>query len=213
MVSIGLVGPVIVNFKGFTELIKSVDRPVTPYIMDNWTENHGVSKGWNEGIWRGITQDVLIIANDDVIFHPGTIDKLVESAYDVDLVSVVATDTGQEGLHFEGFPDFCCYAIRPRDFVEKFGWFDENFSPAYFEDNDMHYRIKLAGGKSAMRLDAQVDHGGSTTQFWHGEDKRVVSHNMFESNRNYFVRKWGGRPREEIFTRPFNDESKSIKDW
>lgn len=212
---VALAVPVMSNFKGFTELMASVDIAIKPTVIDNWTENRGVAKAWNKAIADNMSEEVLIIANDDVVFWPGTLRKLVLAAYYVDLVSVVGSETGQYGLHYEGFPDYCCYAIKPKEFVEKFGTFDENFRPAYFEDNDMHYRMKLAGGESAMLLDARVTHVGSVTQNMGGDgnlDPRVVSHEQFVLNREYYIAKWGGEPGNERFKTPYNFDM-SYKEW
>lgn len=215
MLSVGLVVPVLSNFTGFAQLINSVDYPIRPIILDNWNGNRGVAASWNEGIRRGADLDRIIICNDDVAFWPGTIEKIIKGhEYGYDLLSVVATDTGQTGYLIPEKPDFCCFAIRP-SFVEKFGYFDENFKPAYFEDNDMYYRMRLAGGRSALKLDARVDHHGSVTQFkgkGQDSDDRVVSHHQFRLNRDYYAAKWGGWPGKEQYTTPFN-RGGSIKDW
>lgn len=210
---VGLVVPVMKNFKGFARLMASVDYPVRPYVINNWDYNHGVSKAWNAGIDWAMDEDLVIVCNDDVIFHPGTIKTLVNQMaddQDIDLCSVVSTDTEQYGFHEADFPDFACYIIQPRDFTDKFGTFDENFTPAYFEDNDMAYRIKLAGGKQGLCLHARVEHEGSATQFMDNEP--VVSSQRFELNRDYYMAKWGGIPHEEKHTTPFNS-GRSIKDW
>lgn len=216
MLSIGLVVPVLSNFTGFAQLMNSVDAPIKPIILDNWNGNRGVAASWNQGIARGIECARLIICNDDVAFYPGTIAKLINmETMPYDLVSVVSTDTGQKGFLEDEKPDFCCFAIQPERFVESFGWFDENFKPAYFEDNDMYYRMKLAGAKTALRLDARVDHGGSVTQLkgkGHDTDDRVVSHHQFRLNRDYYTAKWGGEPGQEKYKTPF-DRGGSIKDW
>lgn len=199
---VGLIVPVMKNFTGFATLMASVDYPVRPYIIDNWTENHGVPKGWNMGIDRAIAndEDVVIISNDDVTFWPGTIAKLVREMWTADLASVVSTDTGKTGFMAADFPDFACFAIKPREFIDKFGYFDEHFSPAYFEDNDMTYRVKLAGGVQGLILDARVDHAGSVTQ---NMDGPVVTSPMFEANRAYYAGKWGGVPGQETYEAPF----------
>lgn len=214
MTKIGLVVPVLNNFKGFTELMESVDVPVLPIVIDNWNKNIGVSCGWNEGIRRAIKReiDVLLISNDDVVLMPGAIDNIIDSLPDYDLVSAAQIKDRRPttGL-IEGPADFSFFAIRPMEFVKKFGWFDQNFSPAYFEDNDMHYRILLAGGKTAMRFDAQMKHKGSVTQ--NSKKGGVVSSKMFEDNRAYYIRKWGAIPGDEEFKHPFNDVNMSIKNW
>lgn len=214
---VGLVVPVLSNFTGFTSLMRTVDISVMPLVIDNWTENRGVAAAWNEGIRRGWDQEFIIIANDDVTFYPETMGRLIEGLSLYDLVSVVATDTGQSGYLEDEKPDFCCFAIKPISFINKFGWFDEKFRPAYFEDNDMYYRMELAGGRSALRLDARVDHEGSATQFkGQGPDTedRVVSHDQFRANRDYYKTKWGGIPGEEKYDRPYNGiTGKTYKDW
>lgn len=214
---IGLVVPVLNNFTGFAELMNSVDVAVKPIILDNWNGNRGVAASWNEGIRRAWDQEVVIIVNDDVVFYPGTITKLVESLREYELVSAVSTDTGQVGYLEDEKPDFACFAISPIYFTDTFGWFDENFKPGYFEDNDMHYRMQVKGACSALRLDGRVDHAGSMTQFKGSRDfntnDRVVSHEQFRANRNYYAAKWGGEPGNEKYTQPFNMSHRSIKDW
>ena len=215
---VGLVVPVMKNFKGFTRLMASVDIPITPYVINNWDHNNGVAAGWNAGIKWGFQEDYLIICNDDVVLYPGTLTKLIVCLMrnalknPVDLVSVVASDTGQTGYIDYEFPDFACFAISPKPFVEKFGWFDEKFTPAYFEDNDMVYRIKVGGGRQGLCLDARVEHDGSATQYMDRENP-VVNSDLFEANRAYFKAKWGGLPHEEVYTTPHNQPNLTIKDW
>lgn len=212
---IGLVVPVLSNFTGFAELMESVDVAVKPIVIDNWNTNRGVAGGWNEGIKRGLNQDVLIVTNDDVKFHPGTIETMAAAIGEYDLVSGEPYENLGSGF-LEDQPEFCCFAINPVNFVDKFGWFDENFTPAYFEDNDMHYRIKLGGGKTARIHHARIDHKGSVTQFKGSTDPdtpdRVVSHEQFRLNRGYYVTKWGGEPGDEKYTTPYNIGG-DIKRW
>jgi GT2 family glycosyltransferase len=207
MVKIGLVIPVLHNFKGLAELLKSVDRQVQPIIIPNWNHNLGVSVGWNLGIEQSIYYgcDVTIVANDDIVFDPNTIQKLRDAVrWDkYDLATVINTRDEQVRKYraYDDHPDFSCFAIEPVSFTEKFGHFDEKFSPAYFEDNDMHYRLKLAGALVGRRLDAGAFHAGSVTQNWGG--KQVVNGTMFNANRDYYVSKWGGTPGNELYTIPF----------
>lgn len=206
---LGIAVPVMKNFKGFTELIASVDEAFIPIVVQNWSNNIGVSAGWNFGLRTAIAEniDYLLIPNDDVILHPATLYKLMGELQDKIFI------TGSAGSSVEAYdehPDFACFMVQPHKFVERYGWFDENFSPAYFEDNDMAYRIKLAGDKYIRRLDATFTHAGSVTQ---NMDGPVVSSAMFERNRAYYRTKWGADPLAEIYTHPFNDESKHPNDW
>ena len=208
MKSVGLVVPVYKNFEGFAELMHSVDIPVKVYVIDNWRNNRGVSGGWNEGLNRSIHDylDVTFIVNDDVVFEPGTMRKMVLGvAEGYDLVTGFNTrDENYDHLNGEvkyiESPDYACFAVDPIKFVSTFGYFDENFKPAYFEDNDMNYRIKLKGGKDRKRTDAPFFHKGSVTQNWGGS--QVVTSEMFEKNRAYYTWKWGGEPGQETLTSP-----------
>lgn len=215
---VGLVVPVMSNFKGFAELIRSVDIPVVPYIEDNWNDNCGVSKAWNKQIKRALDDncDYIFVCNDDTIFAPGTMEKLIEAAPFYDLVSGINTRDFNvtERTEFVTNPDFASFLITPRT-IEKFGWFDETIN-SYFNDNDYAYRIKLGGGHYGARLDAGFYHVGSVTQF-KGKDEttndRVVSHEEFRALQYRYVSKWGGTPGNETFTNPYANTAKTIKDW
>lgn len=215
MVDVVLAAPVLSNFKGFTELIASVDISVRPYVHPNWIENEGVSKGWNAAIDFGQTADVVVICNDDIVFEPGCLSRLVDAVmgHQYDLVTAINTrdfSVHESAVGHEDEPDFSCFAIDPVIFLSKFGYFDEKFSPAYFEDNDMAYRIKQANGNYVKLLDARMHHAGSVTQNMGGN--QVVTSPMFEQNRAYYISKWGGQPGEEKWSTPFNQHG-SIKDW
>lgn len=209
---IALVVPVYKNFAGFANLMASVDQEVVPVIIPNWENNIGVSKGWNAGLLRALNHgaDITIISNDDVSLHPGTIRKLSQNIDRFDIISGTNRRDIAEVDGFDEHPDFSLFAVKTRSFVNKFGFFDENFSPAYFEDNDMARRVLVSGGSYGRMLNAGMYHVGSVTQ---NMDGPVVTSSMFETNRDYYIRKWGGQPMEEKFTYPFNDESKTIKDW
>jgi GT2 family glycosyltransferase len=209
---ISFIVPVMKNFRGLSELIQSVDEEIYPIIIPNWVENVGVSKGWNDGLSKAIDMgsEYAVISNDDVLLNPGTIHKMVMGLNDFDLVSATNTRDDESYEGYDEHPDFSCFAVKPKEFISKFGWFDENFSPAYFEDNDMARRMIISGGTYRRDLSATMFHRGSVTQ---NMDGPVVTSPMFERNREYYTRKWGGWPGSEVFTSPFNDSSKTIKDW
>lgn len=214
MGGLGLVVPVFKNFPGFAELMESVDVPVRPIIIPNWRDNIGVSKGWNAGIQKAIdlNLDIALVVGDDVTFRPGTITKLLDSFWRCDLITASNERDGvpdTDDVYVEA-PDYSCFMIRPKEFVRRVGWFDENFSPAYFEDNDMAYRLKLMEMKQLRQLDAPMFHKGSVTQNWEGAP--YVSGEMFERNRSYYAAKWGGGPGNETFTHPFDDDRIGLLD-
>lgn len=213
--AVGLAVPVLYNFEGFTRLMASVDRSVTPYVIPNYDENIGVSRGWNEALRRATDDDMdyLLISNDDVVFEPGAIATLLREFRLVDdLLTMTNTRNGDPGEGSADAADFSCFMVSPSHFVSKFGTFDEKFSPAYFEDNDMAYRMRLLGGTYRQILHARMYHAGSVTQNWKG--KQVVTGKMFETNKAYYVTKWGGTPGNEVYKAPFNGiTGKTPKDW
>jgi GT2 family glycosyltransferase len=213
---IGLIVPVYKNFKGFTQLMHTVDVPIHPIVIPNWEENMGVSGGWNIGLAKAIDKglEYAVVSNDDILLHPGTILKIIEGLDDYEMVTPrnVREDSRVfDEPEYEEHPDYSCFAVRPKSFVDIHGWFDENFVPAYFEDNDMHYRGKLAGTEHMRRMDATMFHVGSVTQNYDGVP--VVNHEMYQTNREYYRQKWGGWPGEETFTHPYNREDKDWTFW
>jgi GT2 family glycosyltransferase len=193
-------------------------------IVKRNEENKGCGGGWNQGLEYGMAHGFthFLIVNNDVLLSPLTIDrlytrfkvgdKLLVSAVDVsgelpvpqqilDPNHPVSHKDASEAPH----PSFSCFMVS-RETVEKVGYFDEAFFPAYFEDNDFHYRIKLAAGDEAAiaTTRAVYYHFGSRTQN-EAIAAPIVKGDMFEANRRYFIRKWGGAPGSEQFTHPFND--------
>jgi GT2 family glycosyltransferase len=208
-VKIGLIVPVMKNFKGFTQLMRSVDVPVLPLVQDNWTYNHGVSVAWNNGLSEAINNkcDYALVVNDDVVLRRGLIDTLIRH---VDDYNVTVSPTNETGLCHPRGLNFWCFALEPRKFVARFGYFDEKFSPAYFEDDDMAYRIRLGGG-NPLTIPQTAYHQVMGTQAM--DDKVVVGAGIWDRNHAYYEKKWGGPGGQERFTHPFNDETKTIKDW
>lgn len=212
---LAVVVPVMVNFKGLAELLCSVDYNAVPIIYNNWDFNHGVAKAWNDGLRIAMKRNIgnVLIVNDDITFEPGTISKMMNSMYTQPFVSALNKRdfTPATTESYDDEPDFSCFMVHPKQFTNRLGFFDENFYPAYFEDNDMGYRMRLAGWlANTRRLDAPVFHKGSVTQNWDGG--MTVSSPQFEKNRLYYRTKWGGVPGQEQYKTPFG-QGGSIKDW
>ena len=236
---IGLVTPVLNNFKGYCQLIGSLrGRLIHPIIVPNWAQNRGVAPAWNWGIKKAFELGCshVLVTNDDIVISKELPDilaaRLTKSMFEGDNVILAsgrnvrgnpAFDGTMEGLEamrppadyageVEGdSPDFSCFMVTPRT-IQEIGWFDQNFRPAYFEDNDYHYRIHLAGFKTANMAHAPIYHVGSQTQNNPANKGPVVTGQMFDANRQYYRAKWGGNPGEEKFKTPFNHHQ-SFKDW
>jgi GT2 family glycosyltransferase len=101
--------------------------------------------------------------------------------------------------------------------IDRIGYFDGNFWPAYSEDQDHMYRVKLAGAPWADVPDVRAIHGepplwGSST-IWSDNALRMRCEVTQRNNALYYKSKWGGSPGQEVFTHPYDDPSLSLKDW
>jgi len=214
--TIALIIPVLSRFDLFTRLMYSVDCDVRPYVIDNYVHNTGVSGAWNEGMRRALADgyEYAIITNDDVTFEKGAIEEIYSILKETDATLVSAN----QNMWFKGDEryvpgaDFFCFGINIPKLINNCGSFDENFFPAYFEDNDMHRRMNLVGAKGYVARHAVAWHVGSATQNADPANPNC-SGEQFGQLREYFIRKWGGQPGQEVFERPFNDETKDIWDW
>jgi GT2 family glycosyltransferase len=83
-----------------------------------------------------------------------------------------------------------------RGCIEKIGWFDEVFWPAYFEDWDFHRRLVLAGD----------DQTGVATGVRHHKSASTGGrHPLWRHNLATFSAKWGYDPQTGLclFTTPY----------
>lgn len=220
--AIPLIVPVLKRFDLFTYMIRSIDYEIKPYVIPNYQINLGVSAAWNEGMRNALSDGYkyAIITNDDVRFDKNCIKQIEKTLVETDAVIVSANQNGlidPKNKLING-ADFFCFGVDIVNLVNKVGTFDENFYPAYFEDNDMEYRIKLAGLKSVINTRAIAFHEQSATQFADDPSRMNPSKwncrpEKFEELRGYYIKKWGGEPREEKFTHPFNNNKINIWEW
>jgi hypothetical protein len=92
------------------------------------------------------------------------------------------------------------FAIN-RACIQTVGFFDEEFFPAYFEDNDYHRRVKIA---DETRYIGNVEE--MLPEFRrNSETHRRMPHLIrFNHCQAYYHAKWGGPPGAEQFAVPFN---------
>ena len=168
-----------------------------------------LARSWNMGIKEALKEcDYVIFPNLDIEASFYTIDNLVDFAKEDDSVmwSGRCSNTGAnypkgnftvDSYHV--YDNFAFPMVNDRLFKEV-GEFDENFIPAYGEDVDMQHRIDLAGKKHTCVENAPFIHFGQVTVHnspdWQGQSPLQVN--------DYFVKKWGGEPRQHKFKTPFN---------
>jgi GT2 family glycosyltransferase len=196
-------------------------------------ERWGFQKSVNFGVKYGFEHgtDFCLICNNDIVLHPEAIWRMVERFQKDDVGMVTAMDVAgemrengkqplmigninakeKEALEESPHPHFSCFMVS-KECWEIVGELDELFDPAYFEDNDYHYRMGLAGLVAITYPPAMFYHYGSRTQNEADENGRpIVISMMFENNKAFYVRKWGGLPGHEQFTLPYDDATKTIK--
>jgi GT2 family glycosyltransferase len=184
-----------------------------------------VAGAWNHGIRQAMLKraDYFVVVSNDARPAPGSIEALLEFGHDpvnrnVALWSGIPVDQwevvrAREERSSDG-ADFAFFCLR-LETVDEFGWFDENFRPAYFEDNDYYARIVLGGKECHKLYGAPFQHLGSQTIKHDAEMAHHVKH-WFEINRHYFASKWGvpqpkndqNAVRASYFQSPFNSKKK-----
>jgi GT2 family glycosyltransferase len=90
--------------------------------------------------------------------------------------------------------------IIPKKTYIKLGMFDEQFHPAYYEDNDYTYRMKMQGIRpfKIPFLNPIVYKNSQTIE----KDPTIMAYSKI--NRSRYLAKWGGLPNQEIYTKPYN---------
>jgi len=154
---------------------------------------------WNQIIENSMVKlggEYCLVTNNDIILHPKTIDNLVDfleaSEEDIVLASALnvrgALEKPWDILNYEldmetphsEHPDFACYMINKKC-VNVVGLFNEQFKPAYFEDNNYHDRILFRHLRAVSTPSAPYYHYGSVTQ--NQVENGLVKGETFEKNR------------------------------
>jgi GT2 family glycosyltransferase len=149
--------------------------------------NLGCGGSWNFIIRSRPAGPWWLIVNADLTFGPG----------DLGRADTHMTEHGGFAMLFE-YGAFCLDNTT----VDQVGWFDENYHPIYFEDRDYEHRLELAG-IPAVRLDTACHHDNSSTI--HSDSHYAARNNStFQSNAEYFVKKWGNFPRQgNLWSQPY----------
>lgn len=221
---------VILINNGSTNFISQNDDKAYSFFdsIVQFNENKGAQFVWNLGINEGFRQkfDYTLTLNNDVLLHKASINKLVErfEKGGVGMVTcmnmrgqvkkpediyLLKTEDYEKTDESES-PDFSAF-MSDKKAWETVGEFDTGFYPAYFEDNDYHYRMKLLGIKAINFPQALYYHYGSRTLNEVLEKRPGVPSLLFIKNQQYYTLKWGGLPGQEKYKHPFNNIRNSVK--
>lgn len=157
--------------------------------------NRGLAASWNEGIHEALIggADLIAVINDDIVFMEDGFAKFINFAKDNedgDLFFALGSED-EHGEEIIRSQDFACYLARP-SLLEKIGYFDENFFPAYFEDTDYFLRAQRAGVNIKILDEVVMRHSRSSSI--KNPRFREILGGCFAKNKEYFYRKWGGDP-------------------
>ncbi len=151
-----------------------------------------VAKAWNLGFKEG--GDLTIVTGDDVVFGKNTLGDL-ELAANGSAANFLYPATNASQM-------FCVYTAKMALF-EKIGWFDEQFFPAYFEDNDFFRRMTIAGEGAVPIAECEpYHHDTSSTLKSLNPPEQEEHHTQFRENQRRYINKWGGLPGSEIYDAP-----------
>lgn len=151
--------------------------------------NIGVAASWNLIIKSTPLAKWWLITNSDIEFGHGALETLANTV-----------EPNRPAIY--QMLGFAAFAITPSA-VERVGFFDENFHPAYCEDIDYARRATLAG-VPIVDVPSELRHVGSATIYGDQHYMRLNG-NSYPSNVAYYERKWGGTMHGgEQFSVPFN---------
>lgn len=198
----------------------------------HYEQNRGYSYAYNDAMDYALTDDdnLLLWCGNDIVLRPCSIDWLVraitESDYEMlcgneilnkEILTVNPGAYKEFGYKFgfnepkytelkygSGGMNHSCL-IRKKSVFDKVGYYDVNFFPAYFEDNDYARRCDLLGIKYGTVESALFYHFWSRS-IYEGGLKQLNSE-RFGKNRAYYISKWGGAPKQETYDKPFGSDS------
>jgi GT2 family glycosyltransferase len=158
--------------------------------------NMGLAGAWNLAIKAAPRAAFWFLPNNDVAFGPGDLGRLADAMAD-------------PAPHVAMLYEYAAFALN-RAVVDAVGWFDENFYPIYCEDSDYRWRCRITGIP-------EVEVPGSTThaesQSWQADGTvRLANRLSYGRNRAYYLDKWGGDPRAEVYRSPF-DRGGWVGEW
>lgn len=183
-------------------------------------DRNNLARAWNRGIRRAFERGAshVVVSNLDMIYHRDYFDEVWDFANrypeavlwsgcgtgsfdDLDKAAAEAEDV-RDAI------DFASFVVTPKLF-ELVGDFDEQFEPAYFEDADMVYRIKLKGLEIKQTTKARFFHYHSHTVTSSEGNAEILSliDTALKDNSERYIRKWGGPVHGEVFRAPYEKSS------
>lgn len=171
------------------------------FTLDVYTPNAnlGVAGSVNFAMRNVPAGWYFLHANDDIEYAPECIGRMALAAETHDDAPRFYVPDHGVGSAFTTF-------LIPASFMTMVGYFDEQFFPAYFEDNDLGLRMNKFGIERVIVKDAAYVHHTSSTRLADAQDpaKMAQHHANFVANEQRYFTKWGGLPDHERYDVPYN---------
>jgi len=166
----------------------TTDYPNRIHLSTNLGVSRGYNAGLRHFIGLGAGHDFALICNNDILAGPTMVQELVKTGTSEDSIGIVSPRIyyyGSRRIWFDGGsfnpwtgvsrhegirkigarPKFRetqwvsgCALLIKREVIEKVGYFDEVYSPAYGEDIDYSMRVRQAGYKLVVNPNAILFH-------------------------------------------------------
>lgn len=161
------------EFNGMArDVARNLDAADEVIVVVN--EGTGMGKAINMG-FEIANGDYLVVCSNDCYLTQGSLEDLC----DPECITVPKDVPGQ----YNQPRSFYC---MPRWIYEKVGGYDEQFVPAYFEDDDIINRWREAGIKLKVVEGVVIRHDPGTTM-----DSLPNRDEVFERNQKLYREKWG----------------------
>ena len=180
-------------------LLYTKDFPeVKIYVLDNGNQN--ITKRFNTEVivaenlsvaasWNYLCVEIFkqhenaLILNDDIYLGRKTAD-----------IEDLLSKKKHKGALIKATPDWCAFLL-PKKIYETVGAFDERFTPAYYEDKDYEYRMKLKKIPvvKTPTLNPYVYRSSQTLE----KLPSIIDGSIL--NKQRYINKWGGEPNNEKF--------------
>lgn len=155
-------------------------------------KNLGVAGSWNVLCELIFTKyEWALIVNDDVYL-----------GYDTKLVTQVIDTYGMPSL-IQSHLNFSVFLLAKK-LYRYIGEFDNDFYPAYYEDSDYLYRLKLEGLK--QEVDLRLNPKDARVSQTYEKAPEFVN-NAMKYNRQKYIEKWGDIPLLEKYKKPYNGKN------
>lgn len=180
-------------------LLQELEANPSPFVGEVFIQRNASNAGFSGSVNQIIKQNTHVpywcIFSVDWHVKPGELAKLSKRLEHAEIVPFdgILCDTTQNG--------YSAMVVTP-SLVRKVGLLDENFFPAYYEDNDHRYRMKQAEIEWEL-FPLEYEHAVSSTI---NRDPVLHKKNQstFTSNGKYYIEKWGGLPGNEKYETPFD---------